>query len=258
MGGFPRGDRELKPVNGVHKLTPSSMHLHKGMFFRAAIIVLSCSVAGLVRADRLLTGDLVGIFRPDAGAHVDITNFANGDASFRTGIATANSFQSGVTFTSQSFSGIDEGETVSLGLLSYYNGVTQAGTSSHSAALDLYLRSSDPAQSWLHLSTLNFTIDATLNTKTSAIPDNFLASYATPEKVFIGGEWGEFAINGLPGMTAVAENSKVDIGNLTLTFAPTVPVPEPASSLLLVTLGLAFIFGYRSDIWRHSFAAKMS
>jgi len=205
------------------------------------MIVVACTLVGKVRADVFLAGDLVGIFSGSGGGNVDIANFSEGNASFRTGTATANSFRSGVTFTAGAFTGVAEGETVSLGSLSYYNGITEIGTSSHGAALDLYLRLTDPLAGWVHLSTLNFVIDATLNAMGNGVPDNFLADYTSTGSAWIGGEKFEFSISGLPAMTSVAENSKVDLGNLMLSIGPSVAVREQGSSLLLVALGLGMI-----------------
>lgn len=207
----------------------------------AACITISCTVVGKLEANLFLSGDLVGVFRGGGGANIDIDNFDDGSASFRTGIATGNSFRSGVTFTAESFAGIGEGDSVSLGSLSFYNGITQIGTSSHSAVLDLYLRLADVADNWIHLSTLNFAIDATLNAKGLEVPDNFLAGYISPENVLVGGKKLEFSITGLPATTAVAENSKVDIGNLILTLGPSIPVTERGSSALYVALGLGMV-----------------
>ena len=213
----------------------------KRLLLPAVMIAVACTFVGKVRADLFLAGDLVGIFSGSGGGNVDIANFSDGNASFRTGTATDNSFRSGVTFTGGAFTGVTEGETVSLGSLSYYNGITKIGTSSHGAVLDLYLRLTDPLASWIHLSTLNFVIDATLNARGNEVPDNFLADYTSAGSAWIGGEKVEFSIGGLPAMTSVAENSKVDLGNLTLSVGPSVAVREQGNSLLLLALGLGMI-----------------
>lgn len=209
--------------------------------FPAAVIALCCSLAGEVRANLFLSGDVVGIFHSDGGPNPDISRSADGAASFRTGIAAENSFKSGVTFIGGAFDGVGEGDTVSLGDLNYYNGITRAGTSSHSAVLDLYLRLADPSANWIHLTTLNFTIDATLNAKGREVPDNFLVKYNVLESAQVGGEWLEFGITGLPAATAVAENSKADPGNLMMTVKSGVPVPDNSNTLLLLALGVGLL-----------------
>lgn len=210
-------------------------------FISVIMIAVACTFVGKVRADVFPAGDLVGIFSSNGGGDVDIGNFSDGNASFRTGVATANSFRSGITFTGGAFTGLTEGESVSLGSLSYYNGITEIGTSSHGAVLDLYLRFTDPLLSWVHLSTLNFVIDATLNARGNAVPDNFLADYTSAGSAWIGGEKVEYSISGLPAMTSVAENSKVDLANLMLSVGPSVAVREQGNSLLLLVLGLGMI-----------------
>lgn len=230
----------------------TSMNL-KRLFMPAALVALACSFASQVQAIPFLAGDLVGAFRPDVENNVTITNFTNGNASFRTGIATSQSFKSGVSFTGESFTGLGEGETISLGSLSYYNGITQIGTSSHSAVLDLYLRLTDPTQEWLSLGTINFTIDSTVNTGTKEIPDNFLAEYFAPAGILLGDDWLQFTVNGLPAVTAVAENSKFDAGNLSLTLAPSIAVFDGGNSLLLVAFGLLLLVAGNAAFRRHHF-----
>ncbi len=224
------------------------MHFKKSLLFSAAIIAIGCSTAPLIRADSFLSGDIVGAFRSAGGTNADIVNSLNGDASFRTGMATANSFKSGITFDGASFTGIDSGETIPAGVLKYYNGLTQIGTSSHGAILDLYLRLTDPSMPWIPVGTVSFGIDATVNTLSAGVPDNFLAAYSASSSILIDGGWLQFALNGLPAATSVAENSEVDIGNLTLTWRPSIAVSEETSSLLLAAIGFIAIMSLKGSL----------
>jgi len=201
-------------------------------------------------ANPILAGNIMGIFQSDGRANTWIENSSDGSASFRSGLATSGSFQSGVSFTGNPVTDMDTADVINAGSFTYYNGVTRLGTASSNAALDLYLQLNEPTMSWLHLATLNFGIDATVNTPGNWAPDKFTVSYSVPEELLIGTERFNVAISGLPAMTTVAENSRVDVGALTLTLVPTVAVPDGGASILFFALGLLAILGYSSDLSR--------
>jgi hypothetical protein len=195
----------------------------------------------------------VGIFEPASGndPHVVINQLVGGDAAFRTGVAVANSFRSGIAFSGTSLARLGQGETVSLGSLTYYNGITQVGSSSHHATLNLYLRPFSPAADWVYLATVDFGLDATLNRSGRDTADYFLARYTTPGRALIGDDWVPLTLSGLPSLVSVAENSKLNLGNLTVTAGSPIPIPDKGSCLMLVALGLAFTMA-QSDVLRRT------
>lgn len=197
-------------------------------------LILALFTAATMHAGLLLSGNTEAFFQPVSNPYATITNSANGlDASFRTGIPARDSFKSGVKFNGQGFQNVEDGDTFSLGFLTYYNGVTRAGTSSGSALLDLYLDFADPALGKVHLTTIKFGIDATLNHGGNLNPDFYAASFLQPSPVWLGDELVKFTINGLSKSTAVAENSSMNLASIS------VMVLIPETSTYALTLGIA-------------------
>jgi PEP-CTERM motif-containing protein len=210
----------------------------------ASSLVALAFTAGIARADLLLSGSTAGSFQASPNPNTVISNSPDGMfASFRTGVPVGSSFKSGVQFNGSDFMNIASGDTFSLGLLTYFNGITQIGTSSGTAMLDFSLNLSDPAVGLVHLTTVTFGIDATVNTPPNLIPDAFTASFTQPPAVLIGDQWVKFTINGLPTTTELGEDMRVDLGSVTVSFLN--PVPEPATYGLLGGLGLMGLVAYR-------------
>jgi len=216
----------------------------------AASAVVACTLlATPAQANLILSGSLVGVFQSNDHPNTQVTNSVNGDASYRTGKAASNSFQSGVDFNSASFSDLMSGDEISLGMFTYYNGITAIGTSSGSAVLDLYLEPTDPESSRILLTTMTFGIDATTNAFGNLIADNYYVSFTQPSPAWIGGDWVNFSIGGLPAATSLAENSWKNVGSLTFTSGTT-PVADGGMTGLFLVLGLVAIMGYRGSLRR--------
>ena len=147
-------------------------------------------------------------------------------------------------FNGQTFADIGSGDTFTLGMLTYYNGITKIGTSSGNAVLDLYLELTNPGMSWVHLTTMTFGIDATINAFSNPVPDSYNASFTQPSVFWFGNEWVKFAVNGIPATTSLAENTWANVGSMTLTEGNSLTVPEPGSSDFFLGLGLVALAGY--------------
>ena len=204
---------------------------HSTKLFIGLVLVFT---AATTHAALMLSGSTAGFFQPVASPHVTITNNADGSlASFRTGVPVGNSFKSGVKFNGHEFENVGDGDTFSLGMLTYYNGISRLGTSSGTALLDLYLDFEDPAAGKVHLTTITFGIDATANTAAHLAPDAFTASFLQPSPIWLGDELVKFTINGLSQSTLVAENTWTDLASITVT----VLIPE--ASTYAAMLGIA-------------------
>ncbi len=227
-------------------LHPPITIMHYGKLFVGMVLLFSTTSA--MRAGTLLSGNTAAFFQPSANPNVTIANTTDGsNASFRTGVPVENSFKSGVVFNDGDFENIANGDTFSLGLLKYYNGLSRVGTSSGSSRLDLYLNFDDPAVGRVHLTTITFGIDATVNTHAHLTPDIFTASFQQPAPIWIDDQWVNFTIKGLPTSTAVAENTWTDLANLTVTVA----IPETSTFAALLGMGiLAFTLRSRRPIVR--------
>jgi hypothetical protein len=190
-----------------------------------------------------LSGSTAGFFEGSSSGATVVSNIPDGSiASFRTG-TPVGSFKSGVAFSGDVFANVNSGDTFALGSLTYYNGITLIGTSSATALFDFYINLNSPTVSSLLLTTVTFGIDATVNTPGNLIPDSFTASFTQPAPVLIDGQWVKFTINDLPASTLVAENTSVQLADVTVTFLN--PVPEPATYGLMGAIGLMGLVGYR-------------
>lgn len=192
-----------------------------------------------------LSGSTAGYFEGASSGDTTITNTPDGSfASFRTGVPVG-SFKSGVVFNSADFTNLSSGDTFGLGVITYYNGITHIGTSSADALFDFYVNLNSPTVSSFLLTTVDFGIDATVNTPENTNPDVFTASFTQPAPVLIDGQWVKFTINDLPASTMVKENTFIKLAEVTVTFLNMSPVPEPATYGLMGALGLMGLVGYR-------------
>ena len=206
---------------------------------KPSIVLAMILTAVAARGGLLLTGNTAGLFQPISNHYATMTNSVDGsNSSFRPGLPVENSFKSGVQFNGSNFQNIGDGDTFSLGLVTYYNGLSRIGTSSGTSSLDFYLNFDDPAVGRIYLATVKFGIDATANTASRLTPDIFTASFLQPRPIWVGDELVKFTINGLPTSTSVAENAWVNLGNVTVTVA----IPEISTYAVLlgmVAMGFA-------------------
>ena len=201
-------------------------------------------LTGVARADLVLSGTTAGYFQGVSSGDTVINNSVDGSlATFLTGVPIEDSFKSGVQFNGDSFTNIQSGDSFAFGLLTYFNGRTEAGTSSANAMLDFYVDLSDPAVDPFLLTTITFGIDATVQTPDSLVPDFFTASFTQPAPVLIGGQWVQFSITGLPTETAVMEDSWVELAEVTVTYFN--PVPEPSTYGMIGAAGLLGLVAFR-------------
>ena len=208
--------------------------------------VLGLALCGnLATAALVLSGNTAGAFEGVSSGFDVITNSPDGlNASFRTG-SPVNSFQSGISFSGQSFSGLSDGQVFGLGMVTYFNGITRRNTSSADALFDFKLHLDNPVVDTFKLTTIKFGIDATPNTAGQLKPDQFTASFTQPAPVLIDGTWVTFKISGLPDFTLVPEDTMVKLADVTVHFHSMSPVPEPATYGLIGALGLLGLVGYR-------------
>jgi hypothetical protein len=198
------------------------------------LLLVAILSAGQAQTGLVLSGDTIAVFRPVSTAGAAAAELpANQNVSFRIGVPEAQSFQSGAQFNHQSFINIHDGDTFSSDLITYFNGINRIGTSSGYAQLDLFLQLNGTA-ALIPLTTINFGIEATANSRGRLIPDTFRANFIQPKPVWIDDQWVKFSVVGLPDSFQLAENSRINLGSLTIAA-----IPEPQTSATL--LGIAIL-----------------
>jgi len=218
---------------------------HRLKLIVGSVLGLTLLASGATAA-LVLTGNTAGAFEGVSSGNDVITNSPDGlTASFRTGVPVGGSFKSGVLFNGQNFAGISDGDIFSLGMFTYYNGITRIGTSSANALFDFMIHLDNPVVDTLLLTTVKFGIDATVNSPTNLVPDQFTATFTQPAPVLIDGTWVTFTINGLPDVTQVAENTLVKLADVTVHFESMSPVPEPSTYGLFGAVAMLGLVGYR-------------
>jgi hypothetical protein len=194
----------------------------------------------------VLTGNTAGAFEGVSSGNTVITNSPDGlTASYRTGVPVSGSFQSGILFTGQNFANVSDGDVFSLGMLTYYNGITKIGTSSANAMLDFMIHLDNPVVDTFLLTTITFGIDATVNSPGNLVPDQFTASFSQPDPILVDGTWVSFIIGDLPEFSLVGENLVVQLADVTVQFRSMSPVPEPSTYGLFGAVATLGLVGYR-------------
>jgi len=222
---------------GIHRL--SALALGLGLLAPGA------------NAQLKLSGYTTGSFEDLSEANTTVVNAPDGSsASFATGIPTAGSTQSKITFANATFSNVGSGDPIQTGLFTITNGVTKLGSGAPAAKFDLGLHLTSPTGS-VALDPISFQIDHTPNTP-GAVPDTFSVSFTQPDPVKIGDTLVRFHVDVNPLDFRVPENATVEKGDIVVSFTTPgggggmTPVPEPATYALW---GSALLVGLVA--WRH-------
>lgn len=196
-----------------------------------------------------LTGSTYGTFLPTAQPN---TTIVNGPvvSTFSSGIPYRSwDTQTSVTFTGSAFSGVESGDTFSLGSVKFKNGMTALHSTATFATMDLFLNIPAHGVTDYKLTTLMFGIDNTDNHGVQDIPDLYYIGHTLPSSVTFNGNLVLFNIGftdesytTAPGHT-IHENATGMVGiTADVRF---VPVPEPSTYAIFAGLGLVGLVAAR-------------
>jgi len=178
-----------------------------------------------------------------AQANTTVNNAADGSwATFHTGIPVLGSTQSKIDFTNVTFSNVKSGDPVQVGFFDITNGMTKIGSGAQSARFNVGLQLTSPVWKTVAISQILFHIDNTVNpAKGPGIPDVFGVSFDQPAPIKVLNTLVQFHVSVDPQVFQVSENATIRKGDITVTFMPLTPVPEPAT---YAAWGAALLVGF--------------
>lgn len=195
----------------------------------------------VAHAQLMLSGHTTGSFVDLSEPNTTVNNASDGSfASFKTGIPAPGSFKSSIVFTNATFTNVNSGDPVQIGLFEVTNGTTLLGSGAPYATFNLGLELTSPAMQTLAMSQFTFTIDHTPNTP-GAKPDTFSVAYDQPNSTIIDGYKVDFSVV-MDNDFQLAEGATTTKGALYVTFTP---VPEPATYALCGAALLGGLVAYR-------------
>jgi hypothetical protein len=227
-----------------HQTNQQRKKMHQGIRSLSALalgLALTCTVAN---AQLLLSGWTTGSFDDLAEPNTTVVNAADGSAaSFHTGIPY-HSTQSKIEFVNSSFTDVGSGNPLQVGLFTITNGMTLLGSAAETASFNLGLQLTSPVWQTVAITPILFHIDNTPN-GAIGVPDSFSVSFSQPAPIHIQNFLVQFHVNVTPLDFLVPENATVKKGDITVTFTPITPVPEPATYALWGSALLVGFVAYR-------------
>ena len=213
------------------------MHIRiRSLLAAASGLALMCSMAN---AQLMLSGHTTGSFVDLGEAHTTVTNAADGSwAKFHTGVPVFGSTQSKIDFTNVTFTNVDSGDPIQVGIFTITNGMTRIGTGAQTAKFKVGLELTSPEMMALAVSTIVFHIDNTVNSGSGGVPDIFSVSFGQPASVNIKGYKVQFNVSLVPPSFQLKENATVQKGNIYVTFSA---VPESSTYAIW---GAALLVGF--------------
>jgi hypothetical protein len=228
------------------------------MHFRLRTLLAAASglalVCSMANAQLMLSGHTTGSFVNLGEPHTTVTNAPDGSwAQFHTGVPVAGSTQTKIDFTNATFTNVDSGDPIQVGIFKIKNGTTRIGTGAHTAQFNIGLQLTSPEMMALAVSTITFNIAHTVNHGPGGTPDQYSVSFGQPAAVNINGYKVQFHVDLEPPVFVVPENATVTKGDIFVTFSA---VPEPSTYAIWAAgllIGFVAIRRIRGDRQRSSF-----
>jgi hypothetical protein len=207
------------------------------------------AIAPTANAQLSISGSTYGTFEPTAQPNTVIVN-GPVTSTFAAGIPYRSfDHKTSIVFTGSVFTGVDSGDTFSLGTVKFNNGITKLHSTAKTAMMDLYLNIPGHGVNNFKLTTLLFGLDNTDNHGVQNIADLYYIGHTLPNTLKFKDGLAIFNIGltdpsygVLPGH-AIGENHSGTVG--ITAEVQLVPVPEASTYAAFAALGLVGVAGLR-------------
>jgi hypothetical protein len=222
-------------------------------FPRQSLLVLTAlalsTLLPAANAQLNLSGSTYGSFLSTGQPHTTIVN-GPVTSTFSSGVPYRFfDHQTSIDFTGSAFTGVQSGDTFSLGTVKFNNGITKLHSTAHVASMDLFLNVPAHGVSNFKLTTLFFGLDNTDNHGVQDISDLYYIGHTLPPTlkfadglVFFNIGLTDPSYGTLPGHP-IHENKSGMVG--ITAEVRLVPVPEASTYATFAALGLLGVIGLR-------------
>lgn len=205
----------------------------------ASGLALMCSMAN---AQLMLSGHTTGSFTDFSQPNTTVTNAPDGSwAQFHTGIPFGASTQSKIDFTNATFTNVNSGDPIQIGIFNITNGITLLGSAAATAEFHIGLQLTSPTMDAVAISTVLFHIDNTPNGP-GGVPDTFSVTFDQPPPLLLAGFLVQFHVSVDPASFVIPEGGSIQKGDITVTFTP---VPEPSTYAAFGAVLLVGVVAFR-------------
>lgn len=201
------------------------------------------------QAQLVITGSTYGTFEPTAQPNTVIVN-GPVTSTFAAGIPYRKfDHKTSIIFTGSMFTGVDSGDTFSLGTVKFNNGITKLHSTAKTAKMDLFLNIPGHGVSNFKVTTLLFGLDNTDNHGVQNIADLYYIGHTLPNTLKFKDGLAIFNIGltdpsyGIAPGHPVGENHSGTVG--ITAEVQLVPVPEASTYATCAALGLVGAAGLR-------------
>lgn len=224
------------------------MHSKTSMLRLAGLALGAALFATVAQAQLMIDGKLTGNFTNALGPNDSMYNAPDGSSAwFKSGLPyTDDSVPTQIAFTQKNFAGVTGG-LVADDIFQITNGRNHGGSTSSSAAFDLWVTLTAPEAYTSLLTPISFMIENTENDP-GLINDNYTITSGPIAPFIYAGHQVQFEFVA-PEWITIAENQTASAGALYVSFTP---VPEPSTYAAIGAALLVGVIGFRTYRRRQS------